>query len=228
MTEGPTGAPAAGGPVGRPGPDEYAPFYAGYIDAVPGGHLLDVLRQRGGLAALARDLDPALADYAYASSKWTVAEAVQHVIDTERIFQARVLRIARGDTTPLPGFDQDPYVAAATPRPLAALADEFDRLRTSTVDLVGSLSPTDLLRTGTASGAPLSARAAAWIVVGHERHHTAGAARAVPDGVTTRPLTSLLAPVPGPTTPRTTRRRRPTRGSAFRTLDRPRRNLRSN
>ena len=102
-----------------------------------------------------------------------MAQVVQHVVDTERIFQARLLRIARGDQTPLPGFDQDPYVAAAARRPLAPLADELDRLRASTLDLVTSLSDADLRRTGTASGSALSARAAAWIIAGHERHHLA-------------------------------------------------------
>ena len=171
--DGPADAPLADGPAtGRPGADEYAPFYAGYVAAAEGDGLADALRQPG-LAALARTLDPALATHAYAPGKWTVAQVVQHVVDTERIFQARLLRIARGDQTPLPGFDQDPYVAAAAPRPLAPLADELDRLRASTLDLVTSLSDADLRRTGTASGSALSARAAAWIIAGHERHHLA-------------------------------------------------------
>ncbi len=164
------GLAASASGTGRPDATEYAEFYAGYVAAVPGDDLAGALRQ-SGLAAAVRELDPALATHAYAPGKWTVAQVVQHVIDTERIFQTRVLRIARGDRAPLPGFDQDPYVAAAAPRPLAPLADELDRLRASTVDLVASLSDADLLRTGTASGAPVSARAAAWIIAGHERHH---------------------------------------------------------
>ncbi len=156
--------------IGRPAPGDYAPFYAGYVGAVPEADLADALR-RTGLAALARGLDPALAGYRYAPDKWTLAAVVQHVIDTERIFAARMLRIARGDQTPLPGFDQDPYVAAARDRPLAVLADEFERVRASTLDLVRSLAPADLDRVGVASGSPLSARAAGWIIAGHERHH---------------------------------------------------------
>ena len=158
--------------MARPAAGEYAPFYAGYVAAVDGDDLPAALAP-SPLAAAARELDPGLAGHAYAPGKWTVAQVVQHVVDTERIFQARVLRIARGDGTPLPGFDQDPYVAAAAPRPLAALAGELDRLRASTVDLVGSLTDADLARVGAASGHALSARAAAWIVAGHERHHLA-------------------------------------------------------
>lgn len=156
--------------IARPGASDYAPFYAGYVAAVPGDDALDALRQPG-LAALARVLAPEQGERAYAPGKWTLAQVVQHVIDTERIVATRALRIGRGDTTPLPGFDQDPYVAAASPRPLAALAGELDRLRASTLDLLGSLSPADLSRVGTASGHALTARAAAWIVAGHERHH---------------------------------------------------------
>ena len=166
-----TGQLATGRPAtGRPEPGEYAAFYADYVAAVEAASLTEAL-QSPGLAALARGLDPALADHAYAPGKWTVAQVVQHVIDTERIFASRLLRIARGDQTPLPGFDQDPYVAAAQPRPLARLADELDRLRASTLDLVGSLTDSDLGRVGAASGSPMSARAAGWIIAGHERHH---------------------------------------------------------
>ena len=157
---------------GRPDAGEYAPFYSAYVAAVPGDDVLDALRQPA-LAEIAGRLDPSLATHAYAPGKWTLAQVVQHVIDTERIFANRVLRIARGDRAPLPGFDQDPYAVAAAPRPLGPLGDELARLRASTVDLVGSLSDADLARVGTASGAALSARAAAWVVAGHERHHLA-------------------------------------------------------
>ncbi len=156
--------------TGRPEAGEHAAFYAGYVACAAGADLGDAL-DAPGLAALARRLDPSLADRRYAPDKWTLAGVVQHVIDTERIFATRALRIARGDPTPLPGFDQGPYADAAPDRPLAVLADELDRLRASTLDLFASLPADALLRVGVASGHPLSARAAGWILVGHERHH---------------------------------------------------------
>lgn len=159
--------------MSRPEPDEYGDFYAPYLARLPEQPLLDTLRQQGAETAdLLRSLDPSLADHRYAPGKWTVAEVAEHLIDTERIFGVRALRIARGDTTPLPGFDQDAYVASLTaPRPLATLADATERLRASTVDLFASFSDADLGCTGTASGHRLSARAAGWIIAGHERHH---------------------------------------------------------
>ena len=156
--------------TGRPGPGEHPPYFARYVEQVGGEDLLEALGAVP-LAALLREADPALAGHAYAPGKWTLAAVGQHVIDTERIFAARALRVARGDATPLPGFDQDAYAGAAPDRPLASLADELGAVRAATVALFGSLAEADLLRLGTASGGPLSARAAGWIVTGHERHH---------------------------------------------------------
>lgn len=157
----------------RPAPDEFAAYYGRYIDRVPDGDLVDTLRRQGpATAALLRGLAPALAGHRYAPGKWTLAQSVGHLIDTERIFGVRALRIARGDATAQPGFEQDAY-AEALPlaRPLGDLADEFERLRATTVDLFASLSEPALARRGTASGHPLSARAAGWIIAGHELHH---------------------------------------------------------
>lgn len=160
----------------RPDPSEYGVYYGRYIDRVPDGPLVETLRQQvGETTALLRSLDPALGEHRYAPGKWTLAESVAHVIDTERIFGVRALRIARGDETPLPGYDQDAYVAALDlfGRTLADLAGELERVRASTIDLFASLSETALARVGTASANPLSARAAGWIIAGHEQHHVA-------------------------------------------------------
>ncbi|PAP77806.1 DinB family protein [Rubrivirga marina] len=155
----------------RPEPGEFAPYFGRYVDLAPEADLGYALRP-SRLAAFLRDLDPSLGARRYAPDKWTLAGVSQHVIDTERIFAARALRIARGDSTPLPGFDEV-ALGAAMPqdRPLAALADELDGVRASTVNLFASLSEADLLRLGTVSGHALSARAAGWILAGHERHH---------------------------------------------------------
>ncbi|MEM1116943.1 MAG: DinB family protein [Bacteroidota bacterium] len=157
--------------TGRPAASEYAPYFGRYIDLVPGDDLLGALRLGAGTAALLRSADPEAAAYAYAPGKWTLAQSLQHVIDTERIFGARALRIARGDTTPLPGFDQDAFAEDTPNRSLADLADEFEAVRASTLALFASLGPEAAARMGTSSGGPLSARAAGWIIAGHEWHH---------------------------------------------------------
>lgn len=160
--------------IPRPGPGEYAPFYAGYVDAVPDGGLGAVLRaQRAEVAALLAGLDDAAAGFRYAPDRWSVKEVVGHVTDAERVFAYRLLRFARGDRTPLPGFDENRYAAqaGADRRPVAELAAEHDAVRAATLALLGSLAPDVLRRDGEASGHRMSVRALAWVIAGHERHH---------------------------------------------------------
>ena len=175
MSGGATGGDPTGGVAWaeRPGDGDVAAYYRRYVDAVPDGDLLGTLRAQGAeTAALLRSHADA-GDHAYAPGKWTVKEVVAHVIDTERIFGVRALRLGRGDATPLPGYDQDPYVAALdlSGRSLTDLTGEFERLRASTVDLLASIPHPALAHGGTVSGGPMSARGAGWIIAGHERHH---------------------------------------------------------
>ncbi len=161
--------------IERPAPSEYAPFYQKYVDRVAGGEdLIGLLRRqpaalRAVLAAIGEDR----ADYRYAPGKWSVKESVGHMLDTERVFAYRALRIGRGDATPLPGFDQDAYVPHDNleGRTLASLADAFERLRAANLDLFEHFDAAALGRTGTASEHPVSVRALLYIVAGHAEHH---------------------------------------------------------
>lgn len=158
----------------RPEAGEYAPFYAGYVAGVPDGDLLALLEdQLRSVLALCEGLTDAQADHAYAPGKWTVKEVLGHLIDAERIFAYRVLRIARGDATPLPGFDENAYApeSGAAARSVASLAAEFSAVRHATLALLRTLTPTTAARRGTASGNPATARAVAWIIAGHAAHH---------------------------------------------------------
>ncbi|MFI8379704.1 DinB family protein [Leeuwenhoekiella sp. NPDC079379] len=111
--------------------------------------------------------------YAYDSRKWTVLESLLHVIDTERIFTYRALRIGRGDKTPLAGFEQDDYIkpSGANLRSMTSLIEEYNQVRSCTINLFKNLSAEALLEIGTASNSTLSARAAGFIICGHEIHH---------------------------------------------------------
>jgi hypothetical protein len=122
---------------------------------------------------LLQQLDGAPWKHRYAPAKWSIQELLGHIIDTERIFAARALRIARGDTTPLPGFDQDPYVAAAEADRCdpANLLAEFDHLRRSTVLMCRNFPDAAWMRQGTVSGQPISTRAMVCIILGHAEHH---------------------------------------------------------
>jgi hypothetical protein len=160
--------------IGRPEGDEYTPFYAAYIARVSERDILGVLaRQSEETRAALGSVPDGRAGWRYAPGKWTIREIVGHLADVERIFAYRALRIARGDRTPLAGFDENAYVPAsgADARPLAELVEELAAVRQATLTLFRGLTPPAWQRRGTANGAPISVRALAYIIPGHERHH---------------------------------------------------------
>lgn len=111
--------------------------------------------------------------YRYQPEKWSIKEVLQHMIDTERIFMYRCFRIARRDTTALKGFDQNIYVtpSKAHEKSIESLLNEFIVNRNNSIVLLDSLSDEDLAFIGTASENAMSARAAAFTVLGHDIWH---------------------------------------------------------
>lgn len=160
----------------RPDAGEYAPYFGKYVELVVGSDLPGTLRgQLGDTMATLRAVSEADSLKRYAEGKWSLREVVGHMIDTERIFAYRALRIARGDETPLPGFDQDPYIAAARfdERTWASLLDEFEAVRRSNLFLFEALDAQAWGRRGTSSGKPITVRALGFVIAGHELHHMA-------------------------------------------------------
>lgn len=160
--------------LSRPSTDEYFEYYGTYISLVPDGDVRDILRaQLSETIAVLGGVPDAKANKAYGPGKWTLKESLLHMCDAERVFGYRMLRVARGDATPLPGFDQDAWVprSCANDRAMSSLLMEFAAIRGSTLALVDSISPEGWVRTGSASGHKISARALAYIAAGHERHH---------------------------------------------------------
>jgi DinB superfamily len=160
--------------IGRPSDAEYAPFYAGYVSLVPETGILPVLeRQATDLRRLALSVAPDHERYAYASGKWTIREVFGHLADAERVFGYRAFCISRGDQAPLPGFDEQAYVAHSrfAEYPLADFVREFALLRETNIVVLRRLSEPAWTREGTANGSPVSVRAIAFIMTGHVRHH---------------------------------------------------------
>ena len=161
-------------PIPFPQADEYAPYYAGYLDAAPREDLLGALQAQGErLGRFARGLTDEQAHHRYAPEKWSVKEVLGHLADAERIFATRALRIARGDETPQPGFDENAYVEAAGFDRLSTdtLADLLTSVRTSTLALFRTIAEDAWARMAVVNGRPMSARALAYVIAGHERHH---------------------------------------------------------
>lgn len=158
----------------RPATGEFSPYYGKYIDLVEGDDILRSLDgQVGATLALLRTVTEAQGNHRYQAGKWSIKEVVGHLIDAERIFAYRALRIARNDQTPLPGFEQDGYVANANfdASRLADLTTEFELVRRSNVAMFRQFDAQAWVRRGTASDNPVTVRALAYIIAGHELHH---------------------------------------------------------
>lgn len=160
----------------RPTDTEYAPSYAAYIARVPESDPVPALEAQPREIQMLADritLDDEL--YRYALDKWSVRQVVGHIIDTERVMGYRAFCIGRGEAAPLPGFDENAYVkqADSDDRFVKELAHEFAAVRHANLWTIRRWTPEDWDRVGNANGKPVSARALAYIMAGHVRHHLA-------------------------------------------------------
>ena len=160
--------------IEKPEAGEHAPYYDRYVNLVPPGDVIGILRtQIEGTVATLGSLSEAGSLRRYAEGKWSVREVLGHLIDAERIFAYRALRFARNDATPIPGFEQDDYVAAGQfdKRPWKSLIGEFQSVRRSNLYFFEGLDAPLWLRRGVANGQEITVRALAYIIAGHELHH---------------------------------------------------------
>lgn len=160
--------------ITKPAADEYAPYWGNYIGRVPESDLSETLQQQiDATRAQLRNVPEARAGFRYSEGKWSIREVVGHMVDVERVMSYRLLWTARADSTPLPGFEQDTWVpvSGADRRTLTDLSAEFGAVRAATIALFRGLPAEGWARSTEVSGKPLTARALAYIIAGHERHH---------------------------------------------------------
>lgn len=153
---------------------EFNPYYASYINNAADEDIVHGLIQNlNKCVVFYSNIKSDKHDYAYAEGKWTVKDVLLHIIDTERIFAYRALRIARNDATPMVGFEQDDYVANSNTadRSLDSLIAEYKSVRLASISLFESFNQDNLMSIGTASNSPISVRAIGYILTGHENHH---------------------------------------------------------
>lgn len=158
----------------RPAADEYPAFFAGYVKSVPEGDIVALMRTLGAeLKSVVEKIPEDRGSHRYAEGKWSIKTVLGHLIDAERIFSYRALRVARGDQTPLPGFEENDYarIAGSDARTIADLAGEVASVRESTARLFESLPDDAWARRGTVNGGGISVRALAYITAGHAKHH---------------------------------------------------------
>mgnify|MGYP000126732437 CR=1 FL=1 len=155
--------------------NEYNAYYERYISLVSNETTLinGLVKDKEMVINFFSSIPKDKLEYRYQPEKWTVKELLQHIIDTERIFMYRLLRIARRDETALAGFDQDIYVAPsnANNKSLKNLLEEFSITRMYSLNLINSISDENLKNSGTASDSPVTARACAFILLGHSVWH---------------------------------------------------------
>jgi hypothetical protein len=158
----------------RPSPNEHLPYFSRYIDLVPEGDINTLLEtQFEPLHQALAGLTTTQAQFRYAPDKWNILEVLGHLSDTERVFTFRALHIARGDPSPLPGFDQDDWMKKVdfANRNLSDLLLEWRGVRTAAISLFSSLNETAWVYHGIASGHAMTPRACAYIIVGHAMYH---------------------------------------------------------
>jgi uncharacterized damage-inducible protein DinB len=158
-----------------PGSGEFPPAFGRYVARVSdvSDPLEELSAQRARVVARLSPLSDEQAAARYAPDKWSVKTLVNHLSDVERVFAYRLLRIGRGDPTPLPGFEENDYARAALSdrRPFSDVLAEWLTVRDATSALAGSLPEENWTNIGTSSDAPMSARALLYIVLGHTEHH---------------------------------------------------------
>jgi len=153
---------------------EYAPFYTNYIKLATDFNLNSSFeKQREVMLTFFKRIPLDKLDYRYEPHKWSVKDILLHLIDSERIFAYRALRIGRNDKTPLPGFEENDYAisANATNRSLNSLLEEYISVRNATITLFNSFDQNQLMSIGEASSKEISVRALGYIILGHEMHH---------------------------------------------------------
>ncbi|WP_396209066.1 DinB family protein [Flavobacterium sp.] len=154
--------------------NEYVPYQMNYIKLVSEQNIVKGLKdQKEEMIHFFSSIPVFKQEFRYDEGKWTIKDLLLHLIDAERIFAYRALRIARNDATALPGFDENEFVLAsqANEREFESLLDEYANVRDATISLFSSFSESDVLKLGTASNASVSVRGIGYCVLGHELHH---------------------------------------------------------
>ena len=154
--------------------NEYADFYKTYIQVLEDVELIEELEIcLHEFVKFVQNIPMDKFDFQYAEGKWTIKEIIQHLIDSERVFCYRALRISRNDKTPLPGFDENDYVANSNgkQRSLQSLLTEMAVVRQATLSLFNTFTKEQLTKVGIASNREVSVRAIGFIIIGHQKHH---------------------------------------------------------
>lgn len=158
----------------KPQQGDYSPYFDKYISLVEGENILTILENNcKSTQAFLQSIPEEKGNYAYTEGKWSVKQVIVHLTDTERVFGYRALTIARGDTTPLPGYDENKWADNSVHEKLtlAEVVEDFLSVRRSTFHLIKSFDDAMLSRKGIANNNTVSVIALLFVLAGHELHH---------------------------------------------------------
>lgn len=158
----------------RPEKKEYADYYAPYVAMVPEGNITNILEeQKESVVKKLRNITEIQAGFRYAPEKWSIKEVIGHLTDTERYMAYRLFCIARGEKKDLPGHNENDFVKEAKfdRYAVTTLLDEYELVRNATIQLLKNLRKDVTTNLGIANGYPVTVRASAYIIAGHELHH---------------------------------------------------------
>ena len=161
--------------IEKPQPEDYPGYFSGYVNFFEEGtDIISILEQNQlFLSELLENLPDDKLDYSYQEGKWSIKELILHIMDCERIFLTRALRIARNDKTELPGFDQDviaPY-SGASQRSKESLVREYNAIRNNTLEFFRNAPDESFSRSGIVNGHKHTVASIAFQIAGHEQHH---------------------------------------------------------
>ena len=160
--------------ISKPIAGTYPPYFEKYINLVPDGNVFDELfKQHMETMDLVTSVDEETLSFRYEEGKWTIREVLQHIIDCERIFAHRALRIARGEEVSQPSFDQQMFnnKSKANARDINDLVRELSIVRAASVELYKSFDDEMLDTVGVSNNNKISVRAIVFMILGHEIHH---------------------------------------------------------
>ena len=160
----------------RPATADYNAYYEAYVGKVQGKNIVEALSNSfPKTMQFIKTIPTEKWTYAYAEGKWTIKELMIHLIDAERIFTNRALRIARNDKTALPGFDQDEFApfTNANNRSIESIIEAYESVRRASLTLFKNFTDEMWQRKGIASDNTVTPLAIAYITLGHEIHHFA-------------------------------------------------------
>ena len=158
----------------RPTSDEFEGFYETYINYIESTEICDFLtKQNASHISFYQTLTEEQWLHRYAEDKWSIKDVLQHIIDAERVFMYRAMRVSRNDQTELAGFDQDVFVnnANADQRSSDSLLSEYKYVRHASISLFSNMSAEDCVRRGKASGFLFTPIGGAYMIAGHDHHH---------------------------------------------------------